>query len=58
MNLTPQNIEAEQNFLGSILLDNSVLLKTPISEEMFYEPKHREIYKAMLICLWLTQIRQ
>lgn len=48
--LPPQNIEAEAGLLGSILLDKDSLLKVGdrLSPNDFYEPKHQQIYQAML----------
>ncbi len=48
--LTPQNIEAEQSFLGSLLLDKDAMIKVADSTtpEDFYVDKHRRIYEAML----------
>ncbi len=48
----PHNLEAEQNLLGAILFDNTLLEKTMdlIKEYYFYEPFHKEIYQA---CLYL-----
>ncbi len=48
--LTPQNIEAEQSFLGSLLLDKDAIVKVAdmLSFEDFYLDKHRRIYEAML----------
>ena len=46
---TPQNIEAEISVLGCGFLDRAALDKImdEVSEEMFYEPKNRTIYKTM-----------
>ncbi|MBM3204680.1 replicative DNA helicase [Candidatus Uhrbacteria bacterium] len=48
--LTPQNIEAEQSFLGSLLLDKDAMVKVAdmLSPEDFYVDKHRRIYESML----------
>jgi replicative DNA helicase len=48
--LTPQNIEAEQSFLGSLLLDKDAIIKVAdlLSAEDFYVDKHRRVYEAML----------
>lgn len=43
----PQNIEAEQSFLGAILLEPERLKDTLVSTEDFYRDSHREIYAAM-----------
>jgi replicative DNA helicase len=46
----PQNIEAEQSLLGSILLKSTVvdLIIPLITADDFYEPRHRTIYGAMM----------
>lgn len=48
--LTPQNIEAEQSFLGSLLLDKDAMIKVAdsVTPEDFYVDKHRRVYEAML----------
>ncbi|HDD52965.1 MAG: replicative DNA helicase [Aquificota bacterium] len=48
--LPPQNIEAEQCVLGSVLLDNSALNKVLdiLSPEDFYKREHQIIYTTML----------
>ena len=48
--LTPQNIEAEQSFLGSLILDKDAMLKVAdiLTPEDFYLDKHRRIYECML----------
>lgn len=48
--LTPQNIEAEQSFLGSLLLDKDAMIKVAdgTTPDDFYLDKHRRIYEAML----------
>ncbi len=44
----PQNLEAEASILGAILFDNLVLedLIDSVKDEYFYEPLHKEIFKA------------
>lgn len=46
----PQNIEAEQSFLGAILLEPSVFPEACrlLERDDFYKESHREIYGAML----------
>ncbi len=46
----PQNVEAEQSVLGSILLDSKCLIKIAdkLFSDDFYEPSHRIIYSAMI----------
>ncbi len=48
--IPPQNLEAEQSVLGSILLDNEALLKVLeiLSPEDFYREAHRKIFLAMI----------
>ncbi|MDR3633907.1 MAG: replicative DNA helicase [Isosphaeraceae bacterium] len=48
--LPPQNIEAEQSVLGSILLDNEVLheVVTFLGVNDFYRDSHQTIYRAIL----------
>ncbi len=45
--LPPQNLEAEQSVLGSILLDNEVYsaIEGRLSAEQFYKESHRKIYR-------------
>src|SRR3989339_1563845 len=48
--IPPQNIEAEQSFLGSILLNKESLLKVAdtVNPEDFYKDAHIKIYEAIL----------
>ncbi len=48
--IPPQNIEAEQSVLGSLLLDRDAVIKIAdlISADDFYEEKHRIIYMSIL----------
>ena len=48
--LPPQNIEAEMGFLGSILLDPTMMERVIdwLKPEHFYRDSHRSIYEAML----------
>lgn len=48
--LTPQNIEAEQSFLGSLLLDKDAMVRVAdlLAPEDFYVDKHRRVFEAML----------
>ncbi len=48
--LTPQNLEAEQSFLGSLLLDKDAMIKVAdvLSPDDFYLDKHRRVYESML----------
>lgn len=47
----PQNIDAEQSVLGSILLDREAIYKVMknLRPEDFYRESHRMIYEAMLL---------
>ena len=46
----PQNLEAEQSVLGSILLDNAALNRSLeiVSEEDFYRTAHQLVYRSMV----------
>jgi replicative DNA helicase len=48
--LPPQNQEAEESVLGSIIIDNESLIKVAdfLTPDDFYFPKHRYIYEAIL----------
>lgn len=48
--LTPQNLEAEQSFLGALLLDKDAVIKVAdmLNPEDFYLDKHRRVYESML----------
>ncbi|MEF8847078.1 MAG: replicative DNA helicase [Candidatus Paceibacterota bacterium] len=45
----PQNIEAEQSLLGSLMLDKNAITEVAdmIEPRDFYKQKHKKIYKAM-----------
>lgn len=47
--MPPQNIEAEQAFLGSLLIDRDAIIKVAdiVSEEDFYKTSHRVIFSAI-----------
>ncbi len=49
-NMMPQNLEAEQSLLGSILLDNKILedLPTNFNASYFFDPLHSSIYEATI----------
>lgn len=49
-NVPPQNLEAEQSLLGSVLLENEALFKALeiIKTDDFYRESHRQIYQAMI----------
>ena len=53
VNKMPQNIEAEQNLIGSILFDNKVMedLPTNFASRHFFDPLHSSIFEA---CISLT----
>ena len=48
--LPPQNIEAEESVLGSLMIDNEAIFKVAdiISVDDFYRPKNAHIYQAIL----------
>ncbi len=48
--ITPQNLEAEQSLLGSLLLDKDAIIKIgdQVTAEDFYTDQHRQIFTAML----------
>ncbi len=48
--ITPQNIEAEQSLLGSLLIDKNAIIKVGdiINEDDFYKENHGKIYAAMV----------
>jgi replicative DNA helicase len=48
--LTPQNLEAEQSFLGSLLLDKDAIIKVAdmLQSEDFYHDNHRRIFESMI----------
>jgi replicative DNA helicase len=48
--LPPQNIEAEQSLLGSLLIDKDAIIKIAdiVNANDFYQDKHRFIFEAML----------
>ena len=45
----PHNVEAEQQLLGAMLLDNTVIDKTAdlIKADQFFDPVHADIYEAI-----------
>ena len=48
--LPPQNIEAEESTLGSLIIDKDAIIKVAdlLFPEDFYQPQHRLIYEAIL----------
>lgn len=46
----PQNLEAEQSVLGSLLIDKDAIVKVAesLGSEHFYRQQHAEIYRAIL----------
>lgn len=48
--LPPQNIEAEESTLGSLMIDKDAIVKVAdvLFPEDFYQPQHRIIYEAIL----------
>ena len=49
--LIPSSIEAEKNFLGSVLIDPDVLSTVNPPAEAFFREAHQAIYVAMRV-LW------
>ncbi|MEK7608362.1 MAG: replicative DNA helicase [Patescibacteria group bacterium] len=49
LKLPPQNIEAEQSVLGSILIDTNAIMKVAdtLLADDFYNPSHKAIYEAI-----------
>lgn len=49
-NLPPQNLEAEQSTLGSMMLERSALEKGMeiLTAEDFYRPTHQEVFDSLL----------
>lgn len=47
MNEIPQSIEAERALLGCVFIDNSVIIQTDITPEMFYMKQHEHIFRVM-----------
>ena len=49
INQLPNNIEAEQAVIGSVLTSNEIFddVSFIISENNFYDPLHQKIYSAM-----------
>ncbi|MEA2088459.1 MAG: replicative DNA helicase [Patescibacteria group bacterium] len=48
--IPPQNVEAEQSLLGSLMIDENAIIKVAdiISENDFYEKKHQIIFSVIL----------
>lgn len=48
--IPPQNVEAEQSVLGSLLIDKEAIIKIAdiVRPEDFYKDTHRQIFEAML----------
>ena len=46
----PQNLDAEKSILGAVLIDENVLTRVTdkLSAEDFYDPRHMQIFAAML----------
>ncbi len=48
LNNSPQNLEAEQTVLGSILISNEIYDEiTDINEDSFFNPINKKIYKII-----------
>jgi len=50
LKLPPQNLEAEQSVLGSVLIDKNAILKVAdlLTPSDFYNPSHEKIFETML----------
>ena len=48
--LPPQNLEAEQSLLGSLLIDKDAIIKVAdiVGPEDFYSDKHRMIFESII----------
>jgi replicative DNA helicase len=48
--MPPQNLEAEQSVLGSMLLDKDAIINVAsfLRKEYFYDPRHSTIYEALI----------
>ena len=46
----PNNIEAEQSVIGSVLLSNEIFdeVSLIISNKNFYDPVHKKIFEALI----------
>jgi len=55
--IPPQNIEAEQSVLGSLMIDKNAIIKIAdlVNEDDFYKNSHGKIYKTMLYMLYLYE---
>ena len=52
LNESPQNLEAEQTVLGSVLVSNEIYDEIPdINEESFFNPVNKKIYIKLLMTL-------
>ena len=53
----PNNIEAEQSVIGSILVTNEIFdeISTIISSSNFYDPMHQKIFSAIENLVILTK---
>ena len=56
----PNNIEAEQSIIGSILLSNEIFdeINLIIKGKYFYDPMHQKIFEAIekfMVGCWLIQ---
>lgn len=50
LKIPPQNLEAEQAVLGSLLIDKNAIIKVAdlLSPKDFYEPRHEKIFETIL----------
>lgn len=48
--LPPHSLEAEQSVLGALLIDSEAVIKVAelLTAESFYDPKHQQLFKAMV----------
>ncbi len=57
LKIPPQNLEAEQSILGSLMIDKDAIFKVVdiLSKEDFYKPDHGKIYEAIVNLYSKTQ---
>ena len=53
----PNNVEAEQSVIGSILVSNEIFdeINTVVSSINFYDPMHQKIFSAIESCSLLIR---
>jgi replicative DNA helicase len=47
-NLNPHNLDAEEQILGAIMIDNSLIRKVNVTISDFYAERYRKLYRSML----------